>query len=343
MRRVRTALASMCCLAALTACDDSSVSGSSGGSALSVALSRITATEDSRMSVTFDNTAALTELAGTAQGQRAGGYGDLRGYGAASLTIYGSTLADRPGITLTEAEFTVSAGLPPHMVGLVVGGQDAGKITGSLTDLGWREERGQLVAPGIGEIEDAQLGALTLQLAQVLADGSDLVYGGAEADLGYAVLPFVPKLADDPRIKALSSCLGDVVAATVAVPHMRGALHPTAVAVGVRTPAKNTDTPRAVACLSWKSGAEADRYQELLDKALRESVSGVTAKPWKDMLADVTIQNLGGDEHVVSWEAKTPNNPPNLVLKMLNSLDLPAFPCSDKMTPEMRAQFPGYC
>lgn len=335
MRTALPALVSVCCLA-LTACGDTAGSASAplDASTLVLALSRVAATEDTRASVTFDDTATLVELAGTEPGPDQDGHGDLRGHGAASLANVAPVIAERPGISLVEADFSVSAGMPPRVVGLVAGGQDTARISEGLADLGWTRDERTLTAPGLGELDDAQLATLTLHLAKARAEGSDLVYGGAGANLAHAGEPSGPTLADDPRITALSDCLGDVVAATVATPRLGGPLQPTAVAVGVRTPAANTDTPHAVACLSWSSAAEAERYRTLLDRALREGSSIATGQPWTTLLADATTADLGGDEHVVSWEADTPDRPATLVLGMLARLDLPAFPCQPVPTPE---------
>lgn len=336
MRGTTTALVALCCLTVLTACDSSSASGwpPFSGSTLGLALSRIAATDETRASLSFDDTAALTRIAGA--------YDDLRGSGARILANYPAEITRRPGIALTNADYTVTAGLA-HMVGLIAGGQNAATVTHGLSDLGWRPDQGHLTAPSLDSMGDDPLAPLVLPLAQVRPDGRDLVYGNAEANLDEVGRPSGPTLAGDPRTSALADCLRDVVAAAVDTPHMSGKLHPTAAAVGVRTPARNTDTPHVVVCMSWASADEAARYHTLLDKALRESSSMATMKPWTDVLAGVTTTGLGGDQHVVSWEADTPRTRPTGILDMFGALDLPAFPCTDRMTPEMKSHFPGYC
>ncbi|WP_154814101.1 hypothetical protein [Actinophytocola xinjiangensis] len=346
MRRVLPALVSACCLT-LVACGGEPPGGSEtpplGGSRLLLALDRVAATEDTRAWVTFDDTAALVELAGAEPGVDEGGHGSLRGYGAANLAPYVTVIEEQPGIALLDADFTVSAGQPPHLVGLVAGGQDGTRISEGLTGLGWTREEQTLVAPALGEVDDARFASLTLQLAKARAEGSDLVYGGVGADLARIGEPTGETLADDPRTRALSDCLGDVVVAAVATPNLRATPQPTAVAVGVRAPSANTDTPHAVVCTSWSSESDAEKHHSLLDKAMSDGASGATREPWSDLFADVTTDNLGGDQHVVSWDADTPGKPPTLVMNMLSKVDLPGFPCQGRMTPEMARELGDYC
>jgi hypothetical protein len=128
--------------------------------------------------------------------------------------------------------------------------------------------------------------------------------------------PFGQTLAEDPRISALARCLGDVVAAVIATPKISGKLHPTTVSIGVRAPTHNTDTPHAVVCLSWSSTDQAHQYATLLDRAFRKGASLRTAKPWKDILHNISTRDLGGSEHIVAWEADFPGDA-TLPIKML--------------------------
>lgn len=343
---MRAALVALCCLAVLSACGTAPATNTSPFSLrLRLALSRIAATADTRKSVSFDDTSRLARFAGTKQG-----YGDLRSSAAATLASYSKIIEEQPGIALAKADYTVTAGQPPKTVGVVAGGQDADKVTHGLTDLGWRDGQGHLTAPDPMSITDETLAPLALSLAKVHPEDADLIYGGGAANLDDADHPSGPTLADDPRILALAECLGDVVAARVETPTMLGKLHPTAIAVGVRAPARDTDTPHVVVCASWASADDATRYHTLLDKALREQASMVTATPWTEILAHPSSHDVGGDEHVVSFEADTPNAPASGILNMLNRLDLPAFPCAAapaRMTPAQRKamadKFPGYC
>jgi hypothetical protein len=327
----------LCCLAALTACSGSG-GDVLGALTLRVALSRIAATDDTRGYLSFDDTARLVALSGKDWGGPPGGFGSLRGQGADALVVYGAVVSERPGINLLDADYTITAGQPPHQLSMITGGQRADQITRGLTDLGWHADAGRLVSPGIGGYKGPdELGPLALQLAQVRVAGSDLVYGGADAHLDAAGKPSGSTLAGDPRISALAGCLGDVVAAVIATPKMSGKLHPTAVAVGVRAPGQSTDTPRGVACLSWASADEAHQYASLLDRSFQEGQSGRTAKPWKEILHSISAKDVGGGEHIVAWEADMPGNA-TLVIKMLQNLDLPAFPCDDRMPPAARAK-----
>src|SRR5689334_12743643 len=102
MCRAVSTFATVCCLAMLTACGSSG--GSGANTTLRQALARIMATDDTRTSVTFDDTATLVTLAGKAPG--ATGYGQLRGDGAGNLASYAQVITDKPAIKLLDANYT---------------------------------------------------------------------------------------------------------------------------------------------------------------------------------------------------------------------------------------------
>lgn len=323
--------------ATLTACSDGS--GLAGDptevTGFEEALSRIAATDATRTAVSYDDTATLVEVAGATSYD---GYGYLRGLGAPALAAYSTILAEQASVDLAAADFTISAGEPPGTVGLVAGGQDADAATSGLTAVGYEEAGDHLVAPALAE-SDPSWGALSLAMAQVRLTGSDAVYGYQDSDLADGVDPSEPTLADDPLIAALANCLGDVVAAQISTADI-GA-KPTAVAVGVRIPDGPDETAQATVCVSWADEGAADRYAENLPDALSADSPG-TGQPYADLLTETKVTNLGGDAHVVSLTAATPDSP-FLIFQMLARVDLPGLPDCGRLTPEQREAVDQYC
>ncbi|KAA2259406.1 hypothetical protein F0L68_20905 [Solihabitans fulvus] len=344
---MRRTLATLIALSALlvAGCSGSTTPGhvlpAAQATPLRAALARIAATDDTRTSVAYDHTSTLVRLAGKDWSIGAGGFASLRGAGAGAIAQYGSILQDKANIRLFDADFAISAGKPPKQLVLVAGGQNDQARQG-LSQLGWQEDNGVLRAPGLDKLSE-DLGALEFSLAQARVSGSDLVYGGMGSKLDDAS-PSGPTLADDPTIGGLADCLGDVVAAAIDTPVLHGKLHPTAIAVGVRAPGNNSDTPHILLCASWPDADAANQYTTLLRKALDSASSAVTNQPWRDRLSGVTVHDPTGDRHIVGWDADTPNGRATTVLQMMMNLDLPAFPCEGKaMPPAVRAKLSDYC
>lgn len=201
---------------ALAGCSLISAHTTGANASFQAALGRISATPATRSLIHYDDTGALVQLAGTSWAAQ-GGFADLRGTGAGALTQVGQLLATGPGVNLLKAGYTITAGRPPQQVGLLAGGQPGQRISTGLARLGWTQAKGRLVAPSPQNVGGNQqfTSIYASNLAQVRTAGSDLRFGGAQADLSEIDGPSGPTLAGDPRIRALAGCLGDVVAAEI--------------------------------------------------------------------------------------------------------------------------------
>ncbi|SHN46633.1 hypothetical protein [Cryptosporangium aurantiacum] len=307
-------LCALVCLALVNGCSSESPesSGPDSGTALERALGRVAATDTTRQQITFDDTAALASLGET--------FGALSLSGVAALTTY----ADQAkGLRPKSASFTVTAGRAPETVSLLAGGQDADEVEKQLTGAGWKRDGDELVAPALGAGGDGS--TLPIILARVRTDGEDVVYGGTDGGLSDVGSPDGGSLADDRRVAALASCLGDVVAASFVISQDPKAPDgPTMTAVGVRRPKSGGDTPQALACTAWSTSAAADTYATEVRDALDRGASARTQRPYAELLKSATVRDVGGDEHVVSWQAGTPDNA-YLVFQMLAQSDLPAL------------------
>lgn len=319
-------------IAAVTGCSGGSPSGGSAGTGLESALSRVADTANTRSQITYDNTAVLVQLAGKSPAPTKG-FAELRGWGVPTVAEIAEMLPGGAGFDLYGEDYGISAGSPPRTVSLMAGGQSAAQITSRLTSLGWKRSAGKLVGPP-PLTASSGAGTLALGAAQVLPTGSDAAFGGTAASLSQIGSPQGATLASDPSISALAQCLGNVVAASIFSGEYLGGKKPAALAVGVSQPASKTATPHAVVCVSWSTQAAAARYAA----ELRRALSGVDLTqdvPYSTLLAHATVTNAGGSQHVVEWQADTPQNA-QTVFTMAEEIGLPALPDCSRL-PEVEA------
>jgi hypothetical protein len=316
----------------------SSGSGAAGGTGLETALSHVADTPGTRTQISYDDTAALVRLSGTDPGSTKG-FALLRGWGASSLATVMVYLAHDTGISLFGEDYAITAGNPPRALTLLHGGQNASLVTSSLTKLGWKQNGGMLVGPafpgGSGKASN-----YSLQLHVVQANGSDVTFGGSDADLSQIGSPSGSTLAGDPLIGALASCLGDVVAAQVQVGGDLGDGNPVAVAVGVAAPASNAATPHVVACVAWPGQAGAAQYAADVRKALSSGSSLATNQPFSALLSHPSVTSIGGSQNIVQWQADTPSRA-DLIFQMYVDRDLPGLPYCAKVPAAARSRVIG--
>jgi hypothetical protein len=309
------------------------------------ALTRVADTDGTRAQISYDDTSALVKLAGKNLSDTTG-FAQLRGSGAAGLQSLAQVITSQPGIQLFDADYTITAGSPPSQVGLLAGGQPGSSINGNLTKVGWRQQGNTLIGPSPlsagGDQQETAM--LALNLARVRTNGSDVTYGEASADLDQIGSPSGRTLAQDPVVSAAAQCLGDVMAADIMAPY-QGGRKPTVLAVGIRRPAGNTATPHAVVCVGWPDQAAANTYLTAARQQLTSGLSIRTGSRYDTLLRDPSVQNVGGDQHLVRWEADTPGDAQR-VFTMTETVDLPALPnCTDleRLTIAARHQLDGLC
>lgn len=310
-----------------------------GGTGLRRALARVAANGDTRASVTYDATGELTKLVGRQPG--GSGFGALLLDGT-SLGQLGQDAPGDTGIAPLDADYGISAGLPPRTVSVLVGGQHSDRVATALTKLGWTRSGDHYAAPALNTGTGNNQAVYLLNLAQVRTDGPDVVFGTHGADLGTAGHPQGKTLADDQPTGALADCLGDVVVAQLTTGYQPGTkrLPPAAqtrvraagvqidklteVAVGVRSPKPASDTPRAVVCTAWADQSAADGYAAALPGVLASGASLATNEPYAQLLHNQETDNVGGGAHVVEWSADEANQA-TLVINMMRAEDLPGL------------------
>jgi hypothetical protein len=328
---------------ALTGCSSLPLIGG-GGTGLHQALTRVAANDATRKWVTYDATGKLTKLVG--KHPTGSGFGTLLLDGT-DLGPMAQLLPGDTGIAALDADYGVSAGLPPDTVSVLAGGQHADQIGKALTGSGWTRSGDRYVGPDVTAVTDDSKVQYALNLAQVRTDGADVIFGKAKADLGAAGHPGGKSLADDQPTAALADCLGDVVVAQLSTdflspvsssrltPAQQAALakqRPAGiqldklreVAVGVRTPKSTSDTPRAVVCVAWADQSAADGYAAAVPDVLARGQSLASNQPYAQLLHRPQTKKVGGDAHVVQWSADEANGPAQIISMMARE-DLPGL------------------
>ena len=329
----------------LTGCSSLPLVGESrGDTGLRQALSKVAANSTTRTWVSYDATGKLTALVG--KKLTVAGFGALLLQGT-NLGPEAQNLADDTGIAPLDADYGISAGLPPNTVSILVGGQHADRLGSALTKSGWTKNGDRYVAPAPNTITDERRIIYALDLAQVHPDGSDVIFGRSKADLGAAGHPDGKSLADDQPTAALADCLGDVVVAQMATnyksPIMSSRLTPaqqsamaklrpagiqfdklTEVAVGVRTPKSASDPPRAVVCTAWADQSAADGYAAAVPGVLADGKSLASNEPYAQLLHNPETKTESGSAHVVQWSADEAKGAAQIIT-MLQKGDLPGL------------------
>lgn len=309
VRFVRSASAAV--VFGVTALSAGCSGGGTGGSGLETALARIQDTPANRAYIVYDNTAELVSLVGKSLKTDPKDFRALRGMGASQLLA--SVVSHETGLNMFAESYAVTVGSRIPLT-LIAGGQDAARVTGEMTKLGWKKSAdGTLNAPPESDAGDA--GQWVGIMVKVHAVNSDVLVGGSgstSADLGQIGSPSGPTLADDPVTKGVAGCLGNVVAATIYRSIGAGA---DALGVGIATPPSATAMPHAEVCVSWPKQAAADAY----------------AAKARKFLTHATVTNVGGDAHVIKWEADSASV--QTVFNMLLNFELPGPPDCAKLTP----------
>jgi hypothetical protein len=302
---------------ALAACSGGS---GGGGSGLDAALARIADTANTRNQIFYDDTSELVKLAGTNPvGTK--GFALLRGMGAGALAESVYVSPQELGINLYGENYALSAGLPPQMLTVLAGGQNASQVTSHLTKLGWKRSGAKLLAPASTSGTTEEIAEI---LGQVQPSGADVLIASSHASMTQVGSPSGQTLAGDPVISALANCLGNVVAAEMFSGAYFAHTGATEVAVGVTQPASDTATPRAVACVAWSTQAKAAQYTTNLRKALASGVAPSLNRRYSTFLTNTSVTSPGGSQNVVGWQADTPGNA-SQVFNLVDEFGLPAL------------------
>jgi hypothetical protein len=301
----------------------------SGSSGLETALARFPDTPGMSNEIYYDNTAELTSLADEGHAAEGNGYGQLRGMGSGSfMVMYLAQLPGETGVNLLNESYAVSAGRSPaQLTTLVAGGQNAPLVTTRMARLGWKKGSDGVMSGPPLPLTVVHIGTseYVIPFQRVRTVNSDVMTGGPKADLSQLGAPSGPTLADDPVVKALADCLGNVVAATmVSGKGKRIAGAPTEMATGISSPASPGAAPQMVMCVSWPTQRAAGAYLANVKKVLATGRSITNyPEPYSAMLRHAKVTSVGGATHIVEWQADPANVA--LLLQITATGDLPAL------------------
>jgi hypothetical protein len=227
------------------------------------------------------------------------------------LAHHGRRAPEVLGVDPEAADAVIAVGRKPRFATLLIGGQDGDAVRARAEASGWADRDGALRRD-----LDLLNEPLTVEAATVRPLGADVALGGPDAPVELVDGPG-DDLADDPDVRAMTACLGDVSAAMVA----GGSLGPLR-AVGVRpAPDDDADDDAVATAVLCATGTTAAAVEEAV--ATGESRTG--RRPWAQLLRDPVVEELGGG--VVRLTARTaPGTPRLLLLAALQQQDLPGVP-----------------
>jgi hypothetical protein len=311
-----TVVAALLC----AACSDEGEPDEAGESGLRDALARVAANDQTRRYVEYGDVARLARLADG--GDRFLG---VLGYGFSPIAPSAQLMAEQLRFDPATMDGAVQVGQPPELAGVLWGDYDVETVDRELSG---RDIPSEDSADGTRwtSADDGELSidgpltgiARTSELNVLHTAPATFAYAPARAGVDWVTAPGDDTLADDPLLRRLAGCLGDVVAAVI-VTGVDG--DPTSYAVGVRATGSGAVTE--IACL-----APPDDVSEMRDRVERELADGTaptTRQPWDELLPDASV-DLVEQASVVRIEAQPgADGPVGRVMRMLQTRDLAAL------------------
>jgi hypothetical protein len=302
--------------AGVVACSDD---GDGGGSGLLAALDRVKATDSTRSYVEYGNAAAARSLL-EADRKR---FLTMSGFGMGNLRNYSKVVAKDLGFDPAAAREAITAGNPPDWSAIIWGDYDVAAVNKRFGELGIeRSDDGDVTtwtSSATGAIQfDSPLvtmaGPGTLNNVRT-APGS-FAFSPKRDTLAWVTDPGDDTLAEDPTMKTIAGCLGDVMAAIIT----KSKNSTETVAVGVQAPSA-TDVTEVVCVAPGTRDPASVRDQ--VSNELATGQSPQARRPWSELLPNAKVEVSGFPQPAVRITA-TPGteNPPGRVIQMLNNRDL---------------------
>jgi hypothetical protein len=100
-----------------------------------------------------------------------------------------------------------------------------------------------------------------------------------------------------------------------------------------------------VVCVGWPDQAAAQAYVTAVTQQLTSGLSIASNSRYDSLLRNPSVQNVGGDQHLVRWDADTPGDVQR-VFTMAERIDLPTLPnCGEleRLPTAARRQLDGAC
>ncbi|HEV2777925.1 MAG TPA: hypothetical protein VGX25_00855 [Actinophytocola sp.] len=295
-------------------------SSGGSGSALLGALGKVRATDSTRQWIEYGDLAALRSLRDANRDR----FLSLTGSGMSNIARYDKTVAENLAFDPLSMRTAVTAGAPPNWSGIIWGFYDVAAVndkfaalgierTGDLGGTTWSASPDGTIRIDSPLVETA--GPATLNNVRT-APGS-FAFSPKRDTLALVTDPGSDTLADDPTIRSMAHCLGDVVAAVIS--RARG---PETLAVGVRAPSA-TDVTEVI-CVAPATRDPA-ALRDHARSELQTGRSALSGRPWSELLPDATVQVTGLPPAVQILAKPAPDAPAGRSIQMLLAADLDAL------------------
>jgi hypothetical protein len=280
-------------------------------------LGKVKATPQSRMSVEYGDLDRQRALAAAAPDRTR----SLRGTGLGNLAQYTVTIKDGVGLDLLAMHKAIRVGIPPQWAGLVEGDYDVGAVNKQLAAHGVHRDSGDDEASNWSSGADNELradgpmaGIVPLNEFTKLRTAKGSFAYSPNQDLGWVTDPGEDTLAEDPAMRDLADCLGDVLSAHIS------AVGPSKlmVASGVRA----TSPQDATEIICAEPGS--DLAAQLQQRAMSQLSDGQTTReqPWSQILPGAKVDIAGKSSTCVRITMATPSTKPIGTTAALRADDL---------------------
>jgi hypothetical protein len=309
-------------LAAITLAGVVGCSDDEGGSSLLAALGKVRATDSTRGYVEYGNVAAARALL-EADRKR---FVTVTGFGLGNLRSYAKVVSEDLGFDPLTFRQAIAAGSPPDWSAIIWGDYDVKAVNNRFAEMGV-ERSNQGISTTWTASADGKI-RLNNPLARVAgpstlnnvrtAPGS-FAYSPKRDTLFWVTDPGGDTLAEDPTMKTLAQCLGDVIAAIIS----RAENSTETLAVGVRAPS-TTDVTEVICVAPGPRDPASIR-----DHATGELANGKSPRanrPWSELLPNAKVEVTGFPDPFVRITANPgADSPPVRGIQMLQNRELNAL------------------
>jgi hypothetical protein len=302
---MRSGVIAVLLIAALAGCARSgrpndAGNGSRNESALVAALSKVRATDSTRKFVEYGSVRATRALA---EADRARFY-TLHMVGLGNVGPWSPLISTDLGFDPRLFQEGISAGVPGSWAGILWGDYDVNATNARFATFGIERSDSDGATTWTIDADnrstdpgplDMIAGEKTLNIART--QPGSFAYAVKRDTLAWITNPGQDTLAKDPTIKALATCLGDVVAAVI----NREGRMTQPLAVGIRAPSASDIT--AVICVAPGARDQAEKIRATASATLPNGTMQ-NGQPWSQLLPDATTELTGDPNSVVRIIAK---------------------------------------
>jgi hypothetical protein len=266
-------------------------------------LGKVKATPQSKVYVEYGDLDRQRALASAAPDRTR----SLRGTGLGNLAQYTVTIKNGVGLDLLGMHQAIRVGMPPQWAGLVDGDYDVDAVNKHLTDRGVHRDNDKddvtswsSAANDELRVDGPMAGVVPLNEFTKLRTAKGSFAYAPNQDLDWVADPGDDTLADDPALRDLADCLGDVLSAHIT------AVGPSKlmVASGVRA----TSPKDATEIICAEPGA--DLATQLQQRAMSQLADGQTTRqqPWSQVLPGAKVDIAGKGSTSVRITMPTPSS-----------------------------------